>query len=383
VPDLEPSERPTTSSRDYEQLRRDLEGWLGTRLPGQDPSISSLEVPEKNGMSSETVLFDVTVTDGGARSERACVARIEPELTAVPVFPEYDLPKQFQVMRLVEQETDVPVPPTLWLEPTSEAIGAPFFVMERIDGTVPPDIMPYPWGDPFGSWVTEADPTDLRRLQDQSAGVLATLHQIDAKSHDLGFLQLDGPQPTAMGRHLASQGDYFAWVTKDEPSRSPLIERALRWLEDHLPEDEGDPVLSWGDARIGNMMYRDFTPVAVLDWEMAGVAPREVDLGWMIYLHRFFEDLGADMGVPTMPDFMKPEDVATAYEQASGHAPRNLSYFITYAATRHAVVMTRTTQRGIAFDGVDKPDDPDLMFPHAVPLTQMLDGTYPATQGLD
>lgn len=380
--DLEPTERPTTSSRDYSVLHDDLERWLASRLPDAAPTISELNVPEKNGMSSETVLFDLALTEDGAPAQKGCVARIEPELTAVPVFPEYDLPKQFEVMRLVERETDVPVPPTLWLEASPDAIGAPFFVMERVEGEVPPDIMPYPWGEPFGSWLSEASPTDQRRLQDGSVEVLAGLHEVKEATHDLAFLQLDRPEPTAMGRHIGGQGEYFDWVTEEYP-RSPLIERALRWLEDNLPADEGEPVLSWGDARIGNMLFRDFTPVGVLDWEMAGVGPREVDLGWMIYLHRFFEDLGIDMGVPTMPGFMRPEDAATTYERASGHTPRNLRYFITYAATRHAIVMSRVKQRSILFGEDEKPDDPDEMFMHRGPLSQLLDGTYPPVQGIE
>ena len=41
--------------------------------------------------------------------------------------------------------------------------------------------------------------------------------------------------------------------------------------------DTGRPrtrtVFNWGDSRIGNMLWRDFEPVAVLDWEMATVGP--------------------------------------------------------------------------------------------------------------
>ena len=46
------------------------------------------------------------------------------------------------------------------------------------------------------------------------------------------------------------------------------------------------------------MMFRDNEVVAVLDWEMAAVAPPEVDLGWMCYLHLFFQDLAVQLGAP-------------------------------------------------------------------------------------
>ena len=52
-------------------------------------------------------------------------------------------------------------------------------------------------------------------------------------------------------------------------------------------------------------MYRDFRPVAVLDWEMAGLGPRELDVAWMLFAHRVFEELAGAFGLPGMPDFMR------------------------------------------------------------------------------
>ena len=80
-------DRPKTSNRDYDVLHDDLERWLGTTaVPGSDPTLSELHVPEKNGMSSETVLFDVTTAEDGTRGHRpGCKAG------AVVVLSEGDL----------------------------------------------------------------------------------------------------------------------------------------------------------------------------------------------------------------------------------------------------------------------------------------------------
>jgi aminoglycoside phosphotransferase (APT) family kinase protein len=37
----------------------------------------------------------------------------------------------------------MPIPPLYWSEPDSGSFGAPFFIMGRVEGQVPPDIMPY------------------------------------------------------------------------------------------------------------------------------------------------------------------------------------------------------------------------------------------------
>jgi aminoglycoside phosphotransferase (APT) family kinase protein len=367
----EEMERPQTSDRDYGELHDRLASWLAVAVPGSDPELSALEVPATNGMSSETVLFDVALTEAGARRELQCVARIAPQATAVPVFPVYDLPKQYEAMRVVEQRTAVPVPTPLWVEPSPEPIGAPFFVMEKVEGLVPPDVMPYPFGD---NWLFDASRDEQLRLQSGAVDVLAQLHAIPAEDPDVAFLQIDRPEPTPLGRHLGAEGAYYEWVVGDGP-RVPILEEALRWLEDRLPE-EGDAVLSWGDSRIGNMMFRDFTPVAVLDWEMAAVAPREVDLLWGPYMHKFFDDLCEQLGGPGMPHFQRRDDVAAEYEKLTGYTPRDLDWYGMYSALRYGSVSVRVQQRSIHFGQLERPDDPNDLVMHRAGLEQMLAGTY-------
>jgi aminoglycoside phosphotransferase (APT) family kinase protein len=137
-----------------------------------------------------------------------------------------------------------------------------------------------------------------------------------------------------------------------------LIERTFAWLDAHAPSAQ-PAVLNWGDARIGNMLFRDFTPVAVLDWEMAAVGPREVDLAWMVFLHRFFQDLAVRFEMPGLPDFMRPDEVAAQYESLTGHTPVALDWFEVFAALRFAIVSVRTSTRGIAYGQMEQPADPD------------------------
>jgi aminoglycoside phosphotransferase (APT) family kinase protein len=363
--------RPQTSTRDRAELREGLVRWFVDHLPpGAHPQVSDLGGPSQTGMSSETLLFEVVWRqDGETRAER-CAARLRPEPGAMPVFPSYDLERQFRVMRLTGERTAVPVPRTLWFEPSEQHLGSPFFVMERVDGEVPPDIMPYP----FGSWLSEAAPADQQRLQRSAVRVLTELHGMDASREELAFLASDAAGDSDLRRHVNGQAAYYEWVA--EGVRHPLIERAFAWLENHWPDDEGDTVVSWGDSRIGNIIFRDFEPVAVLDWEMAALGPREIDLGWFIFLHRFFQDLAESAGLPGMPQFLRREDVAATYEQLSGHAPRDLDFYSVYAALRHAIVMSRVTRRAIHFGEAEMPEDPDDLISHRQTLEAMLEGTY-------
>jgi aminoglycoside phosphotransferase (APT) family kinase protein len=362
---------PQRSSRDPSALREPLERWLATRLPaGASPRVPSVSSPSSTGMSSETLLFDATWNEGGEERSGRFVARVEPAESDVPVFPVYDLELQFRVMRLVAEHSAVPVPHARWLELDPTALGARFFVMDRVDGRVPPDVMPYN----MTSWLLEADREDQRRLEDASVGVLAALHAIDIRPLDVAFLEFDLPGETALRRHVENQRSYYDWMRGER--RHPIIERAFAWLEEHWPKDEGEPVISWGDSRIGNMLYDGFTPVAVLDWEMAAIAPRGVDLAWMIFIHVFFEDIAQQAGLPGMPHFLHRDRMAELYEAKSGHPVRDLEFYETYAALRHAIVMARIHARRVRFGEAEWPADVDEPIMHRKVLERMLDGSY-------
>jgi len=361
------SERPKTSTRDYEQLRAQLESWLQERLPGS--TVSELIVPESNGMSSETVLFDLAVP--GEPEPRRLVARIAPDPAADPVFPTYDMERQFLTMQMVADHTDVPVPTVLWLENGTDVIGVPFFVMERVEGIVPPDVLPYTFGD---NWFFEAELADQQRLERTAVEALAALHALTVEG-PAAFLAGPDDGASPLRHHVDEMRGYYDWVAADGVS-SPLIERGFEWLEEHWPSNEDDAVFSWGDARVGNMMFVDFEPVAVLDWEMASVGPREIDLGWMIYIHRFFQDLVEDLGLPGMPHILQRDTVAGLYRSVTGYEPKDLDFYTAYAALRHGIVMFRITRRSIRFGEAEMPEDTDHAILHHAHLARMLDGVY-------
>ncbi|GAA1517177.1 phosphotransferase family protein [Streptomyces albidochromogenes] len=357
--------RPRTTTRDPEELVRRLTAWLGARLPGA--RVGGVAAPASNGMSSETLLFDLVHPSAPVS---ACALRLAADPAAYSVFPVYDMARQHRVMRLVAEHTDVPVPRVLWLEEDPGPLGAPFFVMERAAGRVPPDVMPYTYE---GNWLHSATDTERARLQDATLGVLARLHdQFPAK--EARFLTEPGTGDP-LRRHVDAQRAYYAWVV-DGVARSPLIEAAFGRLEELWPEDPGPAVLSWGDARIGNIVYDGFEPAAVLDWEMASYGPRELDLGWTVYLHRFFQDVTVGFGQPGLPDFLRRDAVERRYAELTGHTPRDMEFHTLYAALRHAVVMLRIAYRQVHFGEARVPEDPDTMILHRASLEAMVRGTY-------
>jgi aminoglycoside phosphotransferase (APT) family kinase protein len=357
--------RPRTTTRDPEELAHRLTVWLGARLPGA--KAVDVRVPGSNGMSSETLLFDIEHPEPPLR---ACALRLAADPAAYTVFPVYDIPRQFRTMRLVAERTELPVPGVRWLEEDPGPLGAPFFVMERAEGRVPPDVMPYTYE---GNWLHAATDAEREHLEEASVALIARLHD-QVPVTEAEFLTLPG-DGDALTRHVASQRAYYAWVV-DGLARSPLIESAFDRLTDLWPADPGEPVLNWGDARIGNVVYDGFDPVAVLDWEMAALAPREVDLGWTVYLHRFFQDLTVAFGQPGLPEFFRRDRVEERYAELTGHTPRDMEFYTLYAALRHAIVMLRIAYRQVHFGEAAVPADPDTLILHHDSLRAMVQGSY-------
>ncbi len=362
----------TVSERTAESLAPALRDWLAGRLgTSEPPVISDVRVPESGGLSSTSVLFKAEWTIRGKRSAGAYVARMAPESGAVPVFPRYDLPAQFELISRVAQRCQVPLPALRWNEPDGGPLGTPFFVMDQVRGRVPLDNPPYV----FGGWVLDATPEQRAALQRDSVAVLAKLHAVEDPARAFPGLVPPAGQDS-LRAHVEGQRQYYQWALTDDGIRVPIIERSFDWLESHWPARPSPDVLSWGDSRIGNIMYDGFTPVAVLDWEMASIGPREVDVAWFIFLHRFFQDIAEFFEVAGLPDFLRRSDVERCYTELTGHELADMDFYLTYAALRHAIVMSRIKRRMIHFGEDEVPADIDDYVMHRASLDKMLHGTY-------
>lgn len=355
----------TVHERDPEWLRSSLERWLPDVLGAGAVEVTDLELPE-TGNSSATVLFRAH-HDG---AHRDLVARLPPEDSSFPVFPGYDFALQRAVIDAV-RPTGVPAPAVIALESTGDVFGAPMLLFERIGGDVPPDNPPYV----FGGWLLDSTEEERRRVLDGGVDLLARVHGVDPGSvAGIGGGGVSGAD--CLRRHFEGERAYYAWTRRDDGVRIPVLDTAFAWLEERWPQEVGEAVLCWGDARIGNMGFTDFRPTAAFDWEMACAGPRELDLAWFVFLHRFFQDIAEVFELPGMPRFLHRDDVSRAYSARTGHEVRDLDWFLVYAALRHGIVMSRIKRRMIHFGQDQVPENPDDYVLHQASLHRLLDGTY-------
>jgi aminoglycoside phosphotransferase (APT) family kinase protein len=360
------------SSRDVSTLPDVMSQWLSTVMPGGvTPRVTVESGVDSNGMSSETIILTGRWEADGQQHEEKWVARVAPAEQDVPVFTSYRMDHQFDVIRLVGEKTDIPVPQVRWLEPTGTVLGTQFFLMDYVSGEVPPDVMPYTFGD---NWFFDAPAESQRALQDNTVDVLAQLHSIPQAESTFGFLA-DGAEGTALRRNLDWLTSWYQFAVPDI-GRSALVEQALEWLEANWPEDVAatEPVLVWGDSRVGNVLYADFKPVAVLDWEMATLGPREMDAAWMIFAHMVFQELAGLAGMPGLPDFMREDDVKATYGAKTGVELGDLNWFYVYSGVIWCCVFMRTSARRVRFGEIEKPDDVESLFYHGALLRRLIGG---------
>jgi aminoglycoside phosphotransferase (APT) family kinase protein len=224
--------------------------------------------------------------------------------------------------------------------------------------------------------VYDASPEQRRALQDSTIGVIARLHTAPEPARHFSFLDLDLPGDTPLRRHVAHTRKWYELASENGVRRSPLLEAGFRWLEDNWPAAESEPVLCWGDARISNVLYQDFQPAAVLDWEMAVLGPAEIDISWLVYTHSMFQERAASRGLVGLPDFLRRADVVATYQALTGRTVRDLDFYLTYSALRFGVVYLRANLRRAHFGEIDLPADLDVLVHNSAPLRQMLAGTY-------
>ena len=347
---------PVPDQRDPEITLRGLAGWLDGRLPGA--RIPALETPATSGFSNETLMFEANWTDpeDGADRHGTYVARVAP--VRYQVFPEPRFEEQYRLMRILDERTDIPVPPILWYEASSEPLGAPFFVMEHVEGRVPTDMPPYH----TDGWVTEVPPEERAAMWWSALEILARVHRLDPVALGLGFLDQPSWGPTGLPQRLAYYEHFMHWGYNGPQD---VAAQALTWLKANLPEEPDPPVLLWGDSRIGNVIFQDGMPKAVLDWEMAVLGAPEEDLAWFMFLDRHHSE---GMGVPRLTGFPSYEETIARYEELLGRPMRDLAYYEILSGFKFSVIMARIGQAMIDFGWIE-PGDP---FPHDNNCTRLL-----------
>lgn len=231
--------------------------------------------------------------------------------------------------------TDVPHATFRGVSSDLDVIGAPFYLMDLVDG----------WSPMGGGWAAPFD-TDLAargELAIQLADGAAKMARVDWKAHGLeGFGKPDGFLERQVDRWLSHLS---AYKFRDLPG----LDKAAAWLRDHTP-GTFEPGIMHGDYQFANVMYRHDAPAelaAIIDWEMATIGDPLLDLGWVL------------VGWPPEGDAMKytryldysgmpsRDDMLEHYARVSGRDVSQIDYYVILARFKLAIVLEASVARHV------------------------------------
>jgi aminoglycoside phosphotransferase (APT) family kinase protein len=254
----------------------------------------------------------------------------------------HDVLREARVLRALHGHA--PVPRVLATCDDEAVIGAPFYVMERIDGVV----------------VDEAPPPALdgeaerRAMGEALVDALVTVHAVDWRAAGLeSFGRPDG----YLERQLARFAGLWA---RNRTRELPALDRVSDWLAAHRPESPPATVVH-GDFRLGNVLFAPAPPVrltAVLDWEMSTLGDPLADVGYMCTFWVDRDDPPAGIferqALTRQPGWPTREEMIARYEERSGRAMTDVRWYRTLALWKIIVFMEGNYRRALA-GSVDDP----------------------------
>lgn len=291
-----------------------LEDWFRKRVPDIEPPLDYETI--HGGLSNLTFL----VTDqSGAR----WVLRRPP--LGERLGSAHDMGREVKVVSGLA-DTAVPVPPVVGYCEDEDVTGAPFYVMEFVEGPVlrsPVQAALFP------------DPGQRRRIGMGLVETLAEIHAVDPDAVGLGDL---GRREGYAERQLKR------WAGQWEQSKTrelPLVEEIHERLAGLVPP-QTTTTLVHGDYRLDNVIYSPTAEVAaVVDWELCTLGDPLADLGLLMV---YWIDPGSQ-GVPllqpatTEPGFPTGRKLAARYAEISGRDISNLDFFVALGYWKLAIIL--------------------------------------------
>ena len=290
----------------------EVTAWLADRVAVTPPLAFSLIA---GGHSNLT--FKVTDQAGGEWVLR------RPPLGQV-LATAHDMGREHRIISALAP-TDVPVAPVVGLSADDSVNGAPFYVMDFVEGHVLRN----------AATAAALDIEARGRAGHDLVDVLARIHAVDPDVVGLGDL---GRREGYIARQLKRW--YGQWE-KSKTRDLPAIDRVHDALLAHVPE-QGPAAIVHGDYRLDNcLLHDDGTVAAVLDWEICTLGDPLADVGLLLVYWG-----GRGDGVSALPDsatgtegFATPEELLARYADASGRDVSQIDFYVAFGYWKLACIL--------------------------------------------
>ncbi|MDX2286942.1 MAG: phosphotransferase family protein [Bacteroidia bacterium] len=294
--------------------RAALDAWLASRHPELGSILEISQFP--GGYSNLTYLLRTTAG--------AYVLRRPP--FGANIKGGHDMGREFRVLSLLEPVYPLAPRPRAFCGP-EEAGGAPFYLMERVEGVIlrpgkPPSPPP--------------DVDTMRELSRAAIRLLADLHRLDLEATGLGALG----KPEGYTRRQVE-----GWIGRYARARTDEIadmEAAAGWLMEGMPEDP-PPAFVHNDFKYDNLVLNpERLPEirAVLDWEMSTVGNPLMDLGAALAYWIEPGDPAAlrPFNLTYLPGNLTRQEAVDWYAACSGRDVSDMLYYYVFGCFKLGVI---------------------------------------------
>jgi len=238
----------------------------------------------------------------------------------------HDMAREYRIIGALSA-TNVAVPQIYHYCKEESVIGAPFYLMERVEGSV----------------LNSRDET--KKLSNREAlaisnnviDTLATLHE--CKISDLGLSDFGRPEGF-LERQLSR------WAKQLDGSRSrdiSGIDLLLSNLISGIPENQHNNSIIHGDFRLDNcIIASDNSVAAVVDWEMATLGDSFTDLGLFVVYWDGLEKIGGSAiasGIRREYGFPSASELLNRYSLRSGNDLTHIEWYIAFGYFKLAVIL--------------------------------------------
>ncbi|MYX10236.1 phosphotransferase [Streptomyces sp. SID8375] len=235
----------------------------------------------------------------------------------------HDMQREHRVISALH-ETPVPVPEALLLCADESVIGAPFYVMELVEGT------PYR----TAGQLAPLGPERTRAVVLSLVDTLVELHAVEPEAVGLGdFGRPDG----FLERQLRRWGKQ---LTASKNRELPGIDELHETLGRALPASPA-PAVVHGDYRLDNVLIgADDTLKAVLDWEMSTLGDPLTDLGLLAMYSTDLNLPGSPVSTTSgAPGHPAPAELIERYAARSGRDTSAIAWYTAFAWFKLAVIL--------------------------------------------
>jgi aminoglycoside phosphotransferase (APT) family kinase protein len=234
---------------------------------------------------------------------------------------------------LAVRDLGIPVPQVYALCTDEQVLGAPFYVMEHIQGAVLRGTVP-----------DGTTPADIAKLCKQLVHRLTDIHAVSLR--DAGLVNL-APHKGYLNRQLQRLQNQWDQVRRRDV---PELDNLGTWVHRNAPRQLRTTLIH-GDYKLDNVIVglpASPTIRAILDWELSTLGDPLADLGWLLYFWREAGEEPFSIPVCSVTDrsgFLSRRDIIEQYVGIIGSEPAEINWYVGLAGWKITIIMEASYQR--------------------------------------